>query len=259
MPLFQPHVLQFDSLPSTNTEAARLADTGSAEGTIVVAHEQTAGRGRHDRSWISPPNAGLYLSLILRPQFAIRRYTLIPLLAALAVHDALLDLFDLQADIKWPNDVLINKRKLCGILAETVETKLGRAVIVGIGVNLTSEAFPTELREIATSLKQATEQTIEREQLLSAIVSSLSRRYAQLDTADGDREIISEWEKRSSYAFGRHVSVNSANEVITGITRGLEADGALRIETDEGTIVSVRAGDVTTLRQSTVNNSNKQA
>jgi len=250
MPLFQPHVLQFESLPSTNTEAARLAERGAVEGTVIVSNEQTAGRGRLDRSWISPANAGLYLSLILRPQFAAPRYTLIPLLAALAVHDALLAVFDLQVDIKWPNDVLINERKLCGILAETVETTAGRAVIVGIGVNLTSEAFPTELREIATSLKQVTKQTIDRDEILRAVVSSLSRRYAQLDTADGDREIISEWEKHSSYAFGKHISVNSANEVITGITRGLEVDGALRIETDEGRIVAVRAGDVTSVRQS---------
>jgi BirA family biotin operon repressor/biotin-[acetyl-CoA-carboxylase] ligase len=250
MPLFQPHVRHFDSLPSTNTEAARLAQGGASEGTTIVSNEQTAGRGRLDRSWISPANAGLYLSVILRPQFAMPRYTLIPLLTALAVHDALLDVLELQVDIKWPNDILIGGRKLCGILTETTETEAGRAVIVGIGVNLTSEAFPTELRRIAVSLEDVIDQAVDRKQLLRAVVSALSRRYAQLDTADGDREIISEWEKYSSYAFGKHVSMSSANELISGVTRGLESDGALRIETGDGTVVTVRAGDVTTLRQS---------
>ncbi len=121
-------ILRFDSLPSTNTEAARRAIEGAAEGVCVVASEQTAGRGRLQRQWVSPKDAGLYFSIILRPQFEQSLWPLLTLMAAVAVHDALLEACDLETDIKWPNDILVNEKKLCGILAETVETSRGRAV-----------------------------------------------------------------------------------------------------------------------------------
>ncbi|MDQ3472943.1 MAG: biotin--[acetyl-CoA-carboxylase] ligase, partial [Acidobacteriota bacterium] len=133
-----PQILRFDSLPSTNLEAARRAIAGAAEGLCVVASEQTAGRGRLERQWISPKDAGLYFSVVLRPRIHQSSWPLIALAAALAVHDALLEAYSLKTDVKWPNDILSNNRKLCGILSETVETTIGRALVLGIGINLTS-------------------------------------------------------------------------------------------------------------------------
>src|SRR2546428_4900805 len=118
-------ILHFDSLDSTNLEAMRQAKSGAPEGLCVVAREQTAGRGRLDRSWHSPRDAGLYFSIVLRPALEMNLWPLLPLMAALAVSDALMKSCGLRTDIKWPNDILANDRKLCGILAETIETLNG--------------------------------------------------------------------------------------------------------------------------------------
>jgi len=145
-------VLRFDSLGSTNTEAANQARQGAEEGLCVVARQQTAGRGRHGRAWVSDADAGLYFSIVLRPRFERDRLPLITLMAGIAVHDTLKE-FDLRPDIKWVNDVLVGERKISGILGETIETPSGLAVIVGIGINLTSGSFSAELAATATSIE----------------------------------------------------------------------------------------------------------
>ena len=248
MKLFQPKILRFDSLPSTNTEAARQAQQGAQEGLCIVAHEQTAGRGRLQRQWVSPAGAGLYFSIVLRPRIDASLWPLIPLMTALAVPDALLEACEVETDIKWPNDILFADRKLCGILAETIETETGRAAIVGIGINLTKEAFPVELREAATSVEAATGRAPDTEAILQSLVCALARRYEVFQTADGPEEIIREWSRRSTYANGKTVRVSNGSETFAGVTRGLESDGALRVETDAGEIRIVRAGDVTIVR-----------
>jgi len=160
---FNPEVIQYESLPSTNTEAARLAVEGAAEGLCVVADEQTAGRGRLQRSWLSPKGAGLYFSALLRPSMPINQWSLLTFMAALAVSDALRDACELKTDIKWPNDLLAGERKICGILAEAIETDKGRAVVVGIGINLTTEAFPrTSMRWLSPLKKQRRNVPIEK-------------------------------------------------------------------------------------------------
>src|SRR5919107_2486598 len=135
MALLEPKILRFESLPSTNTEAARLASEGAEEGLAVVADEQTAGRGRLQRAWSSPKGAGLYFSILLRPTIPQNYWPLITFMAAIAVGDALREAAGVETDIKWPNDLLSGERKICGILAEGIETPNGRAVIVGIGTN----------------------------------------------------------------------------------------------------------------------------
>ena len=257
--LFQPTILHYDSLPSTNTEAASQAARGAAEGVCVVAREQTRGRGRQERVWASPPDAGLYFSIVLRPRLKLEAWALITLSAALAVHDALLEACALETDIKWPNDILaadaaFGARKLCGILAETVETKTGRACILGIGINLNERAYPPELAARATSVEGATGKAADRERVLASLCKHLARRYAQLHApAEGQSEIIRDWSANSSYAEGRRVRVHTATEVFDGTTRGLEPDGALRVETVTGKIEIVRAGDVHALRAETTN------
>ncbi|MCU1268400.1 MAG: biotin/acetyl-CoA-carboxylase ligase [Acidobacteria bacterium] len=245
---FNPKILRFASLPSTNTEAARLAQQGALEGVAVVAKEQTAGRGRLERQWASPAGSGLYFSIILRPRVDLSVWSLIPLLAALAVHDALVESCALKTEIKWPNDILFDDRKLCGILAETIETARGRAVILGIGINLNSAAFPEELREVAISIKDAIGKEIDQEAVLQSLVQALANRYELFQEVDGAAGIIQEWSKLSDYANGKQVSVRSAAETFDGITRGLESDGALRVETEAGEIRIVRAADVTSVR-----------
>jgi BirA family biotin operon repressor/biotin-[acetyl-CoA-carboxylase] ligase len=244
-----PTILRFDSLPSTNTEAARQAALGAPEGLCVVAREQSAGRGRRERLWVSPKDAGLYLSVVLRPTLETRLWPLLTLAAALAVCDALREACGLEADIKWPNDLLAGGRKLCGILAETVEGAKGRAVVLGVGVNLRRGSFPEELSDTATSVEEQNGRTHDAESLLNALTRALATHYETLHAEGGAAEVLREWQRRSSFAQGRRVRVALAAETFEGTTRGLDPDGALRVETEEGTIRIVRAGDVTALRQ----------
>ncbi|MFN2414389.1 MAG: biotin--[acetyl-CoA-carboxylase] ligase [Pyrinomonadaceae bacterium] len=243
-----PTILRFESLPSTNTEAARQAARGAHEGLCVVAREQTAGRGRRERSWVSPKDAGLYLSVVLRPRFEPRDWPLITLAAALAAREALSEVCGLEADIKWPNDLLAGGRKLCGILAETAEGARGRAVVLGVGVNLNERAFPEEIRGTATSVEGETGRAPDAEQLLAALLRALATRYEALHAPGGGDATLRDWEAHSTYARERRVSVRLAGESFEGTTRGLAPDGALRVETDAGTIRAVTAGDVTALR-----------
>lgn len=246
--MFSPTVIDFDSIDSTNLEAMRRAKAGAPEGLCIVAREQTRGRGRLDRSWHSPKDAGLYFSVLLRPAFDVSKWPLIGLAAALAVSDAIRKTGGPGVDIKWPNDICIKEQKLSGILAETVETEQGTAAIVGIGINLFDGSFPSELSERATSLESVTGNRIDRNLLIKEIVKAFSERYEMLQSDAGREHTIREWCANSSYAFERSVRVATGDQSFTGVTRGLESDGALRIETADGKIKVVRAGDVTGLR-----------
>ena len=226
----------------------RQAKRGAPEGLCIVAREQTRGRGRQERVWISPRDAGLYFSIVLRPELEVSAWPLITLMAALAVSKALFEVCALQVDIKWPNDIVINEQKLCGILAETVETGQGLACVLGVGINLSEQAFPAELKEHATSVAAASGNSFDAELLLGIVLKHLSRYYAQLSTKNGPAVIVSDWTAASSFANSKLVSVKTGSENLVGITCGLESDGALRIQTDIGEIKIVRAGDVQSLR-----------
>jgi BirA family transcriptional regulator, biotin operon repressor / biotin---[acetyl-CoA-carboxylase] ligase len=248
----KPRVLRHESLPSTNNEVTRLALEGAEEGLAIVADEQTAGRGRLQRTWSSPKGAGLYFSILLRPTLAADRWPLITFVAALATSDALREAADVQTDIKWPNDLLAGERKICGILAEAIETSMVRAVVVGIGINLTNDAFPRELVTVATSVAHESGRQPERESILAALLRALARWYSLLLEHEGAEKIVAAWSSRSSYASGKLVQVTNGDEVWRGVTRGVENDGALRLETIQG-IQLIRAGDVTSLRPATMN------
>ena len=248
----KPRILRYESVPSTNTEVARFAAEGAAEGLAIVADEQTAGRGRLQRAWSSTKGAGLYFSILLRPTLAPDRWPLITFVAALATGDALLDASEVQTDIKWPNDLLANERKICGILAEAIETPTGRAVVLGIGINLTNDAFPADLLNVATSVANESGGQPERERILAALLNALARWYSLLHEPDGAAKIVAAWSSRSSYASGKLVQVTNGDEVLQGLTRGIENDGALRLETAQG-IQLIRAGDVTSVRPARVN------
>ena len=248
MSAFVTSILRFESLGSTNTEAASWAMQGAPEGLCIVAEEQTAGRGRLERQWVSPKNAGLYFSVILRPQLEQKVLPLITLMASLAVRDALKESCGLQTDIKWPNDVLAKDRKVCGILAEMVETSIGRAVVTGIGINLTAGSFPPDLSATATSVEESTGHQPDPSAVLESLTKALANRYDRLQSPTGAETTLNDWCQASSFAVGKRVRVENMRETIEGVTRGLEVDGALRIETEPGVIKVVRAGDVTAVR-----------
>ena len=248
MTLLQSTILRFDSLDSTNLEAMRQAKAGAPEGLCIVALEQTNGRGRLDRIWQSPKDAGLYFSMILRPRLEMSSWPLITLMAALAVCDALMKACDVRADIKWPNDICRNGRKLCGILVETMETESGPAAIVGIGINLTAGSLPAALLAAATSVEEVSGRAPDRDLVLEEMVKAITERYDFLYGPQGAEHTIREWCANSSYAFDRRVGVTLLHDRFEGTTRGLESDGALRVETNDGKIRIVRAGDVTALR-----------
>lgn len=248
---FHPTILRLETIDSTNLEAIRQAKAGAKEGLCIVAREQTAGRGRLDRTWQSPKDAGLYLSLVLRPAIEMNSWPLLSLMSALAVSDALVRACSLKPDIKWPNDVCVNDRKLCGILAETIETPAGPAAIVGIGINLQRTVLPDDLRQTATSIEEVTGSEPDTEKALSDLLKAFGERYDTLQSRDGCEHTIREWCASSSYAYERRVRVMLENGTFTGTTRGLDIGGALRVEADDGQIRIVRAGDVTALRAQT--------
>lgn len=242
-------ILRFDSIESTNTEALNQARRGADEGLCVVARHQTAGRGRHGRSWISGNDAGLFFSLILRPKIENRFLPLVTLMAAVAVFDALAGLYRLQPDIKWANDVHVNDKKICGILAEMCETKRGLAIVLGIGINLKSSNFPPDLTESATSIEAETGENPNAEQLLENLTEQLANYYRMFEAETGAEKIRGEWARRSSYFAGKSIKVALENETLYGITDGLAENGALRVRLAGGAVKIVQAGDVQRLRK----------
>lgn len=242
------NILRYDSLGSTNTEAAHQARQGAAEGLCVIAGRQTAGRGRLGREWISNEGAGLYFSIVLRPQIEMRFLPLITLMTGVAVHDTLRE-FGLKPDIKWVNDILIGDEKISGILAETVETPTGIAVIVGIGINLTSSSFPDEIVETATSIEMETGNSVTANELAERLTHYLSYFYDILNGENGRSEIVQHWRHRSTYYSGKRVRVSLGNSTLQGTTDGLEENGALRVKSEDGSVTIVQAGDVEQLRE----------
>ena len=242
-------ILRFETLDSTNTEAVRQAKQGANEGLCIVAEQQTAGRGRHGRSWISPKDAGIYFSIVLRPKIENKFFPLVTLMSAVAVHETLSENYHLNPDIKWANDVLIGDKKICGILAEMSETTKGFAIVVGIGINLKSSNFPAEIGEIATSIEAQTNETPNAEILLENLTKQFSTFYKILSEENGAEKIRREWTRRSSYASGKNVRVILENEIIFGETCGIEENGALRIRNENGEDKIIQAGDVEKIRK----------
>ena len=241
-------ILRFDTLASTNSEALEQARRGADEGLCIVARQQSAGRGRHGRTWQSPPDSGLYFSLVLRPRTGPEFFPLLTFIAAVAVFETLRELYRLEPDIKWANDVLAGNKKICGILAEAAETEKGPAVILGIGINFTSENFPPEIAGIATSIEAESGVKVDPEILLPALTKNIARFYGFLHEENGVEAIKNEWAARSSYHSGKDVRVILPSETLIGTTCGLDEHGGLRVKQPDGEIRTVHAGDVENLR-----------
>ena len=241
------NVLTSDTLDSTNSEAMKQARLGADEGLCIVARQQTAGRGRHGRTWVSEKGAGLYFSIVLRPKLETRFLPLITLMTGVTVHDTLQE-YGLKPDIKWVNDILINDRKVSGILAETTDTPKGLAVVVGIGINIRSSNFPDEIADTATSIEALSREIPTADELANRLTRFFTYFYDILQSDNGTKEILQEWRRRSTYFSGKAVRVVLENETLTGTTDGLEENGALRVRKSDGSVTIIQAGDVEQVR-----------
>jgi BirA family biotin operon repressor/biotin-[acetyl-CoA-carboxylase] ligase len=234
------------TIGSTMDEARRLATTGAPEGTVVLADEQRAGRGRLQRSWWAPPGTSLLLTLLLRPPLPPRQAQRLTMICSLAICDALAQVGGVQARVKWPNDVLVGDKKICGILTELdlVGEELNYALI-GMGVNVNvdfSQAPP--LMAPATSLLAETGRAVSRLSLLAALLANVEDRYNMLRLGASFGE---EWAARMA-TLGQAVQASSDKETVQGTAVGVDEDGALLIQVSDGTVQRVLAGDVTLKR-----------
>ena len=237
------HLYEVDS---TNAFAARLvsSDGSVSHGTTVVAERQTAGRGRRGRQWISGSGVGLYISIVLKPDISSNLAPLLTLGAALAAHDSIERTTELQIDIKWPNDLLVGRRKVCGILSEMHgELDQVRSMIVGVGINVNHSEMPEEIREIGSSLRLESGRFHSRIKILVDFLAAFEKIYDRF-VAKGPVSIIEPWTRLSSFAHGRRLKVHDGVRQIEGTTDGLNALGALRIRQDEGGVEEVYSGDV---------------
>ncbi|MFW9770364.1 MAG: biotin--[acetyl-CoA-carboxylase] ligase [Candidatus Thorarchaeota archaeon] len=242
-----PRVIQFDSVESTSDEAKVLLSRGETEGLIVFAITQTSGRGRRDRSWLSPIG-GLYFSIILNPRLGYDTIPLMGLLCACAVRRALFSL-GLNVQLKWPNDILVDDKKIAGILSEavTVENDV-IGVVIGIGVNQNCPVseMPSSLQWPTTSIIDEIGSETSNESLLCDIVNEIDSLLRIVEVNSSYSAILEEWRKTSS-TLGKSVRVHEDNKLIDGIARDLGEDGSLLVETENG-VVHVLLGDVHHLR-----------
>jgi len=237
-------IVHFFRTESTNTAALELAAKGAAHGTVVVAEEQTAGRGRFGRSWYSEQSSGIYASIVLRPPLAPAVAPVLTLMAAVAAHQAISTTTGLPADIRWPNDVLVNGKKVCGILTEmSAEVDRLHAVVLGIGINVNHREMPSELKSIATSLRIEAGKTISRAQILVALLKELERKYHLL-LDEGSAAIARRWAAASTFAEGKRVRVLSGTGQFVATTVGLEPSGALRVRREDGREELLVSGEV---------------
>ena len=242
--IFESHLHHFYKIGSTNTAAMAAAAEGSPEGSVFLADEQTAGRGRGANSWQSPRSTGVYCSVILRPALAPSDVLGLSLAAGLAVKAAIAQIdAQVELDLKWPNDVLIKGKKVSGILTEmNAEATRVRYIVVGIGINVNQAGFPDDLP--ATSLRIASGKKWSRVELVGALLKSLDREYRQLLVdLDTKAAILERFAENSSWVFGKQVRIEENGSAFEGITDGLDARGFLRVRTLFG-VQTVLSGTV---------------
>lgn len=234
------------SLPSTNDQVKQLADEGAPEGTLVVAEHQTEGKGRLGRAWFSPPQAGIYASLLLRPVLRPEQAPGFTLLAAVAVARAVGQVTGLRAGIKWPNDVLLAGRKVCGILTE-MKGEMDRIyyLVIGTGINVNTDPadFPPECRDRAISVKAVLGHSVSRVELLAAYLRALEKLY-DVYVQHGLAPIIKAW-KEWNVTLGEWVSVDLGTTVFQGRAVDLDKNGALMVQGEHGELRTFQSGEVT--------------
>ena len=224
---------------TTMREAEVLADAGAASGTVVGAELQRRGLGRQGREWHSPAGEGLYFTQLLRLDLPPQRIPVVTLTLGVAVADVVQLRTGLECDLRWPNDVLVNGRKVCGILTQLHNT----AILAGVGLNVNQSGIPAALHGMATSLRLETGELFSREALLVALVRSIDSKVRILATG-GAVSILTLFSTMSSYAEGKRVEVELPEGAVRGITAGLTADGFLRLRVEDGGEKVITAGGV---------------
>jgi BirA family biotin operon repressor/biotin-[acetyl-CoA-carboxylase] ligase len=237
--------IELESCASTNDEAARLARAGAARGTVVIAERQTAGRGRDGRVWESPPG-GLYLSAVLRPPLPIAAVPPMTLAIGIGLCEAARS-FGAPSVLKWPNDLLVDGRKLAGVLVEA-QSQGNRleSVIVGIGINLGGE-LPATLGERAITLAEAAGTTIDRDAFIERLLADVER-WVDRYVAVGLEAIIPAWRDRMALGLVARATPSGVGTALEGVVEGLDDEGALLLRDDDGNVHKVRSGDVEVIR-----------
>ncbi len=233
-----------EEVDSTNTWGKRLAEEGAPHGTLIVADEQTQGRGRRGRSWKSPKGTNISMTLILRPDLEPSRASMLTIVMGLSVAQGLKELLELPIEIKWPNDAVLNGHKLCGILTEmSAQIDYINYVVVGTGINVNLPEIPEDLKEIATSLLIETGHTVNRAEVIGAVMRAFARNYESfIETGDlsGLRDAYNEILANRD----RQVRVLDPKDPYEGVALGINPRGELLVRKEDGSVSEVYAGEV---------------
>jgi BirA family biotin operon repressor/biotin-[acetyl-CoA-carboxylase] ligase len=251
---FAGHLQHLPTVGSTNLLALEAAQSGAPHGSVWVADEQTAGRGRGGHSWHSIPGDGLYLSVLLRLKIALVDALWLSLATGLAAQSAIATITNLQPDIRWPNDLLLHEKKCGGILVETStipsqsdSPAMLRYAVIGIGININHSSFPNEIESVATSLRRESGTPYPRELVLIELLRALDQQIHLLEDELQDKsaspKLLARFETASSWVRGKHVRVDEAGGY-TGVTNGLDPRGFLRVTGDDGEVHTVLSGGV---------------
>lgn len=236
-------VVYEDELMSTNQTARELAEEGAAHGTLVVAERQTTGRGRRGRAWHSPAGSGIWMSLIIRPSIRPDRASMLTIVTAMAVYDAISSRVK-DCAIKWPNDIVIGGRKVCGILTEMrTESEDIRYVVVGVGINVNTEDFPEDIGQVAASMHRASGDYFDRSEIIADVWNAFEKYYECFSASSDLRDIVSAYNERLVNC-NRRVYIEERGEKYSGIAKGIDADGCLLVQKDDGTLIPVMSGEV---------------
>ena len=236
--------IYLESVDSTNNYAKRIAEDGTPSGTLVVADEQTGGKGRRGRSWSTPKGSNIAMTLLLRPRFRPEHASRMTLLAAMAVTCGIRRVTGLDAGIKWPNDVVVNGHKVCGILTEmNTEVDYINYVVIGIGINVNQKEFPEEIREIAGSLKLSAGHPVARAGLIASIMEELEDLY-EVFLKTEDLSALKDEYNRNCVTCGHEIRVLEPGHEYTGMTDGINDLGELVVKKADGETVCVYAGEV---------------
>lgn len=252
---FNAPIYEFETIDSTNKYAKIFCTTNPKNGTIIISNEQTNGHGRLGNSWNSSKGKGLYYSIILKKEFKNLKYESLTLFISLGITKLLED-YSINSKIKWPNDILINDKKVCGILCELTSNNNGEFIILGIGINLYHEKndFPSEIENKATSLKLNTPQPIIRNYFINSLTNYLFKYYNYFISYDFEN-FLHEYKKKS-YLLNKEIKINLNNENINGIVYDFNSEGHLLLKTHDKKIISINSGEVS-LRNTYKNNDHK--
>lgn len=244
--VFGQKVVSYEITDSTNTRAKQLAEEGAVHGTLVVANMQTAGKGRRGRSWQQEEGSVIAMSLLLRPTFSPDKASMLTLLAAHSVAGAIEAVTGLPAAIKWPNDIVINRKKTVGILTEMslgVEQAAIDYIVIGIGINVNNTAFPEDIRDMATSLYLEKGERVSRSALIAESMRRLEADYEAFLKTEDLSAILPDYNAHL-ISMNKEVRVLDPKGEYTGISRGMDAQGELLVERADGEIIKVYAGEV---------------